>query len=164
MHLLFVCTGNTCRSPLAQAAWRAFGESSITASSAGLSATPGLKISPHSAKIAQQWGENLANHRARRVTMSAVREADYLIALTADHARVLQARFPQRKVLQLGDFAREANQEKSSIANELQILFGEAPGDILDPVGGSLEAYQACAEHIKRAVQGLAAALREGRV
>lgn len=164
MHLLFVCTGNTCRSPLAEAAWRHFGDKSIMASSAGLAATNGAPVSPHSARVAKSWDENLESHRARRITDSLARRSDYLIAMTSSHARELQARFPQSKVLVLGDFASREEPSNSIVANELQELFGEAPGDILDPIGGSLEAYQACGEHIGRAIKGLAAALREGRV
>ncbi|HEY0075929.1 MAG TPA: hypothetical protein VGB77_17635 [Abditibacteriaceae bacterium] len=164
MQLLFVCTGNTCRSPLAEAAWRRFGDKSIRASSAGLAATNGAPISPHSALVAKNWNEDLENHRARRITDTLARGADYLIAMTASHASELQARFPQSKVLILGDYASREETSNSIVATELQELFGEAPGDILDPIGGSLEAYQACGEHIERAIKGLAAALREGRV
>lgn len=164
MHLLFVCTGNTCRSPLAEAAWRRFGDNNITASSAGLAATNDAPVSPHSASVAQSWDENLQSHRARRVTDVLVRGANYLIAMTTSHARELKARFPQSKVLVLGDYASSAETSYNTVTTELQELFGEAPGDILDPIGGSLEAYQACGEHIKSAIKGLAAALREGRV
>ena len=164
MHLLFVCTGNTCRSPLAEAAWRRFGDKKITASSAGLAATNGEPVSPHSAKVAQSWDENLEGHQARRITATLAGQADYLIAMTFSHARELRVRFPQSKVLLLGDFASSEETVIKGVTSELQELFGEAPGDILDPVGGSLEAYQACGEHIQRAVKGLAAALREERV
>jgi protein-tyrosine phosphatase len=163
MHLLFVCTGNTCRSPLAEAAWRRFGDKNITASSAGLAASNGAPVSPHSAQVAQGWNEDLANHKARRITEALVHQADYLVAMTAAHAGELRTRFPQSKVLVLGDFVLSED-EPNSVTTELQELFGEAPGDILDPIGGSLEAYQACGEHIARAVKGLAAALREERV
>lgn len=164
MHLLFVCTGNTCRSPLAEAAWRAFGTPEITASSAGLSATEGLAISPHSAQVAKKWGEDLTKHRARRLSDSLAHKADYLIAMTGDHARILRSRFPHRKVLELGDFLADDNDKNDSVTGELQKLLGASTSDILDPIGGSLEAYQECGEHIKRAVIGLAKALRERRV
>jgi protein arginine phosphatase len=163
MHLIFVCTGNTCRSPLAEAAWRRFGapllEEKTTASSAGLSASPGAPIATHSAAIAREWGEDISRHRARRVSPEMAREADYFVAMTAQHAQALRQRFNNAKVLQLGEFDNEKN---DAALTQLQKLFGEAPGDILDPVGGSLEAYQECAAHIRRAVEGLAQALREG--
>lgn len=164
MHLLFVCTGNTCRSPLAEAAWRAFGASHITASSAGLAATPGLAVSPHSAHVAQDWGEELTTHQARRLTETLAREADYLVAMTGDHAKALRIHFPARKVVELGRFLPPDAEENNVVTGELQHLWGAASPDILDPIGGSLEAYQDCGERIKRAVIGLAEALREGRL
>ncbi len=164
MHLLFVCTGNTCRSPLAEAAWRAFGTPEITASSAGLAATAGLAVAPHSAQVAQSWGEDLAKHKARRLSDNIAREADYLVAMTGDHARTLRTRFPKRKVLELGKFSAIDKQKTDALSSELQLLLGEFSHDIFDPIGGSLEGYEDCGEHIKRAVIGLAAALREGRV
>lgn len=164
MHLLFVCTGNTCRSPLAEAAWRAFGAPDITASSAGLAATPGLAVSPHSAKVAQSWGEELTKHKARHLTEPLAREADYLVAMTGDQAKALRIHFPAQKVVELGRFSPENSEEKNAVASELQKLWGEASSDILDPIGGSLEAYQDCGELIKRGVIGLAEALREGRL
>lgn len=163
MHLLFVCTGNTCRSPLAVAAWRAFGTPEITASSAGLAAQTGMTISPHSARVAQEWNQDLSGHKARFLTEKMAREADYLIGMTAEHAHALRSRFPQANVLELGDFAL-ASHENQAVDNDLRRLLGEASGDILDPIGGSLEAYQECGAHIKRAVLGLAEALREGRI
>lgn len=164
MHLLFVCTGNTCRSPLAEAAWRRFGDHNITASSAGLAATTGAPVSAHSARVAQGWNENLGNHRARRVNEALATKADYLIAMTAAHAHELRTRFPRSKVLVLGDFATSEEMPPTGVASELQTLIGEASGDILDPIGGSLEAYQECGAHIERAVKALARALREGRI
>lgn len=175
MHLIFVCTGNTCRSPLAEAAWRAFGESGVTASSAGVSAPVGLPVATHSARVAQSWGEDLSQHRARRLSPALARGADYLIGMTGDHVRELRRQFPDSKVLQLGNFvapgAASGGTDAEAKANsalaelsELQSWFIEMPDDILDPIGGSLEAYQACGEHIKRAVQGLAQALRDGRL
>ncbi len=111
-----------------------------------------------------EWGEDLTHHRARRVTDNLAREADYLVVMTGDHARALRSRFPKRKVLELGRFETPSAAKTDSVSKELQRVLGESSHDILDPIGGSLEAYQECGEHIKRAVIGLAAALREGRV
>ena len=167
MHLLFVCTGNTCRSPLAEAAWRAFGAPEITATSAGLAATFGLAVAPHSARVAQNWSEDLSKHKARRLTDNLARNADYLVCMTREQAQVLQRRFPHKKVLQLGTFSAPEAVETTktdSVADELHRLWGSDSGDILDPIGGSLEAYEECGAHIKRAVIGLCEALRQGRV
>ena len=172
MRLLFVCTGNTCRSPLAVSAWRAFGapllqEKGIESvvDSAGLAATPGVPVSPYSIAVAREWGVDLSSHQARRLSPEMVREADYLVAMTTQHAQALRARFGVENVLQLGDYAGDSSARALPVAlGELQILLDGVPGDILDPFGGSLEAYQACGAHIRRAVEGLAAALCDGKV
>jgi len=175
MRLLFVCTGNTCRSPLAVAAWQAFGAPLLQAKgiesvvdSAGLSASPGAPVAPHSIAVAREWGVDLSGHQARRLAPGMVQGADHLVAMTAQHAQTLRARFGAKNVLQLGDYAGDsADSSGRSLPvalGELRILLDGVPGDILDPFGGSLEAYQACGAHIRRAVEGLAAALRDGKL
>ena len=168
MRLVFVCTGNTCRSPLAVAAWRAFGapllrEKGIESSavSAGLAASPGAPVSPYSRSVARDWDVDLSGHRAQRLSDEVTRDADFFVAMTAQHADALRARFGDEKVLQLGAFEARA---KHSGLDELQQLFGDEPGDILDPIGGSFDAYQECGAHIRRAVEGLAIALRDGQL
>ncbi len=174
MRLVFVCTGNTCRSPLAVAAWRAFGAPLLRekalesrAESAGLAASPGATVSPHSVTTAREWGVDLSDHRARRLSPDIAEGADFLVALTAQHAEALRTRFDITKVLQLGSFDNHPDTNDPSLANDLsqlQTLLGGNAEDILDPFGGSLEAYQACGAHIRRAVEGLAVALRDGKI
>lgn len=174
MRLVFVCTGNTCRSPLAVAAWRSFGapllrEKGIEchAESAGLAAAPGAPAAPHSVTTAREWGVDLSAHRARRLTSTIAGDADFLVALTAQHAEALRTRFDITKVLQLGSFDNHPDTNDLSDSDDLsalQKLLGGDAEDILDPFGGSLEAYQACGAHIRRAVEGLALALRDGKI
>lgn len=172
MTLLFVCTGNTCRSPLAVAAWEAWGapllsgtphESRVRAFSAGLSAAPGALISPHAARVAQEWGVDLARHRARSLAPGFAARADWCLAMTPAHRAALQLQLarPERALL-LGEFARG----ECSESDRLMRLLGESTdardGCIEDPIGGSLEAYQACGARLRLAVEGLARAVGSG--
>lgn len=172
MRLVFVCTGNTCRSPLAVAAWRAFGAPLLRekgleshAESAGLAAAPGAPPAPHSVTAAREWGVDLSGHHARRLTSTIASDADFLVALTAQHAETMRGRFDITKVLQLGSFDNHPDtDDPADDLSELQRLLGGDADDILDPFGGSLEAYQACGAHIRRAVEGLAVAIRDGKI
>ena len=90
--ILFVCTGNTCRSPLAAALARAYG---VDAQSAGLSAYPGDPASSQAARVARLYGADLSGHRARQVTREMVDQADAIFVMTPGHRAALCALFPQ---------------------------------------------------------------------
>ena len=176
MTILFVCTGNTCRSPLALAAWRALqsrGEAPAawSAFAAGLAPSRGEAASQYTVEIARGWGIDLSGHRARAVDEGALRQADACVGLTASHARALRQmlRFssgPAPRVLCLSDFLPRRNEDGSLLrlldpaGPEHSLSSTEAP-EIADPYGGSREAYQECAALVEAAVAGLARALRE---
>ncbi len=154
MTILFVCTGNTCRSPLAVAAWRALqnrGEipNAWVASSAGIAPHLGAAASRHSAHIARDWGSDLSGHKARAADAESLRQADFCVGITEDHARILRqisrSMQPAPRVLCLEDFL-----PKSRGATQ-----------IADPFGGSREAYETCAALISGAVENLARHLCE---
>lgn len=176
MTILFVCTGNTCRSPLALAAWRALQErgevpADWSAFSSGLAPVAGEKASRHAVDIARGWGVDLSGHRARAVDAGALRHIDVCVAISPSHARALRemlgalgqgsGRNKAPRVLCLSDFlARSPEQE--SVARLLGDV--EAPAsevEIADPYGGSREAYESCAEIIRESVSKLARQLRE---
>lgn len=182
MRLLFVCSGNTCRSPLAVAAWEYvrpdvvahlgdYGGAelySMAVTSAGLSAQEGAPAARFSQEIAREWNVDLSRHRARSLTREEAREADLIITMTRDHAATVRATFgvEQDRVRVLGSFAPAPALLHES--DELAPLWGSEPfpadllhetEDILDPYGASLEAYQACANHILACVRALAQTL-----
>ena len=125
--ILFVCTGNTCRSPLAAALARAYG---VDAQSAGLSADPGDVATPEAVRTAQRNGVDLSNHYARNVQAYLMREASQVYAMTRDHERILQMRFPE--------YARKIHVLNPSIS---------------DPFGGNDAVYDACAEKLLAAMR-----------
>lgn len=151
MKILFVCSGNTCRSPLALAAWRALEKQrrapkNIEAQSAGTSASSGSPAAKYSVLLAQGWGEDLSTHASQPLRDELIETTDYFFVMSYDQAFALREYFqiPPSKIRMLGEF------------DELE------KGEILDPFGGSREAYETCAAKIFRSVEGLATALKSG--
>lgn len=205
MHLLFVCSGNTCRSPLALAAWRALTRQAAQASSqrvarataemqsdestdevaaaptftkraarllaeleadsAGLCAHDGDMAATFACAIAREWGEDLETHRARlfRAPDAKVR---LIVTMTESQADVLRAHFglDEERVRVLGSYLPPP---ETHVCDQLTQMWGNdfvptnvsQARDIIDPYGGSMEAYQECAGQVLRAVAALARSL-----
>ncbi len=135
MKLLFVCTGNTCRSPMAQAiADQMLKEKglSVTADSAGIYAIDGQSISENS-KIALENVFHIHNfaHRATPLTGKKLLDADLVIAMTEDHKTLIRQKFGESdKVITM-------------------------PERIKDPFGGSLALYENTAISIAKGIKKL---------
>ena len=89
--ILFVCTGNTCRSPMAAALYGAMGGEGA---SAGLYAEEGAPASANARFVMASRGLDLQSHRAANVTEDMVRQADLTVGMTPRHALALKERFP----------------------------------------------------------------------
>ena len=83
MSVLFVCTGNTCRSPFAEAVARREGQGDVE--SAGLGAYPGDQPPEDAIVVARELGYDLSPHRARRLTEAMLERADVVVGMTAAH-------------------------------------------------------------------------------
>jgi protein-tyrosine phosphatase len=137
--LLFVCTGNTCRSPLAEGLARKLLADRLGCRpedlprrgfwvlSAGVAAGYGSPASEEAIAVAQEWGVDLSGHRSRPINPALLAAADDIIAMTRGHALALQTRYP-------------------GVGKVPQLLCGEA--DLDDPIGASLEVYRNCARTI----------------
>ena len=153
MKILFVCSGNTCRSPLALAAWRALQKQgrapeNIEAESAGLMAGDGCPAAHHSVTIAREWGDDLSTHASQPLTGELAQEAAAIFAMSSEHLYSLREYF-------------DVDPEKIHLLG----AFDDAESyDILDPFGGSREAYETCASRILRAVEGVADAIGRGEI
>lgn len=139
MNLLFLCTGNTCRSPMAAAlAEKMWAEAgiSVTVASAGINAAEGEPASTHAATVMREQGLDISSHRSRRVTRKMADDADYIYTMTSVHASALSARFPfaSGKTRVLGGSSKDG---KNNVVT-----------GITDPYGGSLAIYRACAAMI----------------
>ncbi len=97
LEVLVVCTGNTCRSPLAERLLQhALGrpeESGIRVTSAGTSAPPGNLAAPQMAAIGKSWGVDLSDHVARELDFDMIETADLILVMEPYHAQIIQANF-----------------------------------------------------------------------
>ncbi len=137
-RICFVCTGNTCRSPMAAAVANALGEGRIDAWSAGLWAADGEPMSANAVKALENAGvsptaeRDYHKHTARTVTETDAASADLLVAVSPSHAMELLMRFP-------------------AAAERIACM----PKPISDPYGGDLERYEICLAEITEGVRAL---------
>ncbi len=97
-HILFLCTGNTCRSPMARCLMEDMGKKlglDITCDSAGLIAFPGAPASPGAQRAMAARGLSLRGHRAKRVSAALAKKADVVLCMTEAHRREFIQRFPE---------------------------------------------------------------------
>jgi len=130
MHILFVCTGNTCRSPMAEAIARAAVTArrldQIKVSSAGIGAWDGAPVSEGAYLVGLEQKLDLSGHRARLLTRELVRDADLILTMSGHHLARVAELGGEHKVHMLGTYAgRDAER-----------------AEITDPFGSDLTAYR----------------------
>lgn len=126
-HILFVCTGNTCRSPMAAAILKNKALEGIEVKSAGIFAANGSDASEHAKQVLEN-NQISCSHRSQPLTGAEVDWADLILTMTGSHKSVIQQHFPQavEKVFTLKEFS------------------GGEPFDldVIDPFGGSMMEYE----------------------
>ena len=137
---MFVCTGNICRSPIAQyLAERLAGEAGLSwrTASAGVEAETGKGLTPGAARALASRGVRGVRHVARQLDEEMLAAADQVFALTVEHRRVIAARFPSHaaKIVVLRESA------------------GLPDADVADPYAESDAVYEECAARIEEALK-----------
>ncbi|MBV1756313.1 MAG: low molecular weight protein arginine phosphatase [Dethiosulfatibacter sp.] len=145
MKILFVCTGNTCRSPMAEGLFteiiRSKGMKSedFTVVSAGLMTIDGVEASEYSVRVLLDKGINISGHLSKRLTDDMVEEADLILTMTLTHKIAVTMKNDKAigKTYTLKEFAG----------------YTDGDMDISDPFGMDIDAYKECAEEILMALE-----------
>lgn len=139
--ILFVCTGNICRSPMAEAFLkRILAREGLATEygvrSAGVWAVDGRPANPDTVRVMARRGIDLSAHRAHTLTRADVEEADLILAVASEQVEVIVTLFPQYK-------------PKVHLLSEM----AGYRYDIPDPGGGSLYEYLQCAEELENLIE-----------
>jgi len=147
--VLFVCTGNVCRSPMAEGLLRHHlpADSRWRVMSAGLCAPFGESATHEAITAMAELGIDLRAHRSRPLTAGLVADAQVIVALTRNHRDDILALFPA------------ANQHAFLLRTFDPLA--DASKDVTDPIGGSLAVYRRCRDVIAAAIPGLVEFLGE---
>lgn len=142
-RLLIVCTGNTCRSPLAEAiardAVKRLGWNHVQVASAGVAASSGESASGGALRTAERHGLDLSVHRSTPLTLEAIQGADLILTMSQNHLD---------RLVDLG------GGEKASLLTSFAAVVDptDIPPSVPDPFGGPDESYEATFSLLERLI------------
>lgn len=137
MKIVFVCTGNTCRSPMAEGFLKLIaknnGDTSLEVISAGIAAAEGEGASEFSVEAAKEYGADISSHISQQLTAYDIADADLILTVTSEHAVFLKNELKKaaHKIFSIGEYA--------------------GCSDFSDPYGCDLNTYKKCASNIYEA-------------
>lgn len=175
VRVLFVCTGNICRSPVGERIMRSLDRAAWVAESAGIHAMTGSPIDPPMASLLEAIGIDTSGFAARGVTEELVREADVVLTMTAGHRRQIVDLVPAAlaRVFQISEFAWLVDQLvprgstvppaealQMAIADRPRLIAstGYRPSDIDDPYRRGAKAAKRAFDAISREIAIIAEA------
>lgn len=147
-NIIFVCTGNTCRSPMAEALFRNLLDLRIdlkedfSVTSAGVYAYAGDPASSEAIRtMKEHFGINLASHRAKVLDDKDIREAWLILTMTQHHKEMILDIYPEAS-------------DKLYTLKEYAEYEGDCP-DVCDPFGQDIKIYEQCAYEIEGLLQDI---------
>ena len=136
-RVLFVCTGNTCRSPMAEGLFESMAKESglsSSAKSAGLFVMPGSRVSQNSVTVMAEQNIDISGHVPTQIDMGMIEESDLILTMSESHKQAILSAAPGANVYTLSEYAGEK-------------------ADISDPFGGSEQIYRECGVQIKDRIE-----------
>ena len=145
--VLFVCTGNSCRSQMAegylQKVLKERGKENIQVLSAGLAAYDGSPPTQQAIQVMKENGVDISTNLSKSVTDEMAEEIDIIFTMTGSHLTDLHRRFP-------------ATQKKVYLLREFEESYNPKDPDVFDPIGLPLHAYESCFELMKQPIEKVA--------
>ncbi len=151
--VLFVCTGNICRSPIAEGLFRALvgNRKDIEVVSAGVHAVRGQPPSAHAVDVCAEEGVDIRSLRSQPLTAALIERATHIFAMTGAHVEAIQMLFPYAA-------------EKTYLLREFEQAGETSWRDVPDPIGLGRDVYTTCADTIKNALPSVLAFVEESEV
>lgn len=147
--ILFVCTGNTCRSAMAEGIFkkmlkeRAEDDTRLNIISVGISALSGMSPTPEAIKVMAEQGINISRHIATQVQEDLVKKADLILVMSNTHKDYIKTKFTfaQDKIYLLKEFAQ--------IGEFKNIQKTDENYEVVDPLGRPIDFYRIVARELK---------------